>query len=175
MYSNGYSETQTLAATGNSYLFTQGNEDNITDSWIGSAYIESDAGNIVAVVNQQNTNTGKAASYNAFSGGAASYVGPNVMKAFYGFNTSVQVQNLDAAPATCTALFSNGTSQSTPATLAQYETYLFTQGNNVDLGDSWIGSVELDCGGNTFVAMVNQDGAPGSGDNAMAYNAIAGQ
>jgi hypothetical protein len=59
--------------------------------------------------------------------------------------------------------------------LAQYETYLFTQGNNNDLGSSWIGSVELACGGQEFVAIVNQNGSPGMGDNAMAYNALASE
>jgi hypothetical protein len=173
-YSHGYSETQILAETGSTYLFTQGNEPSITDwRWIGSAYITSDAGNIVAVVNEQNNTTGKAASYNAFSGGATRYVGPNVMKNFYGFKTSVQVQNLDPTPASCTAEFSNGTSQTTPSDLAQYEYYLFTQGNNDDLGDSFIGSVVIECEGNNFVALVNQDGVPGTGDNAMAYSAIA--
>jgi hypothetical protein len=174
-YSNGYSETQTLATEGASYLFTQGNEDNLPDAWIGSAVIESSSGNIVAVVNQQNSTTNKASSYNAFSGGATSYVGPNVMKAFYGFNTSVQVQNVGSTPATCRATFSNGTFQDTPTQLDQYETYLFTQGNNNDLGGSFIGSVELSCGGNEFVAIVNQEGATGSGDTSMAYNGIAGQ
>ena len=173
-YSNGASDTQTVAA-GEGYLFTQGNEGALPTNWIGSAYLTSTTENIVAVVNQQNTTTGKAASYNAFAGGATSYVGPNVMKAFYGFNTSVQVQNISPTPTTCTATFSGITPIQTSPTLAQYETYLFTQGNNNDLGSSWIGSVELACGGQTFVAMVNQNGAPGMGDNAMAYNALAGE
>lgn len=171
-YSNGASDTQSLAA-GGGYLFTQGNETDLPTNWIGSAYITSTAEDIVAVVNQQNTGTGKAASYNAFAVSAAKYVGPNVMKKFYGFSTSVQVQNVSATSTTCTATFSNGTSQTSPS-LAQYGTYLFTQGNNSDLPDGWIGSVELTCGGESFVAIVNQDGPAGSGDNAMAYNAIAG-
>ncbi|MDY6877952.1 MAG: hypothetical protein SWK90_17355 [Chloroflexota bacterium] len=173
-YSNGASDTQTVAA-GEGYLFTQENEGDLPSNWIGSAYITSTAEDIVAVVNQQNTSTGKAASYNAFAGGATSYVGPNVMKAFYGFNTSVQVQNISATATTCTATFSpGGTHQDSPS-LDQYDTYLFTQANNTALGDSWIGSVTLTCGGQEFVAIVNQDGAAGAGDNAMAYNALAGE
>lgn len=171
-YSNGASDTQTLP-TGQGYLFTQGNEGALPSGWIGSAYITSTAENIVAVVNQQNTGTGKAASYNAFASSATRFVGPNVMKTFYNFNTSVQVQNVSATATTCTAEFSNGTSQTSPS-LAQYGTYLFTQGNNAALPDGWIGSVDLSCGGQSFVAIVNQDGPAGSGDNAMAYNAIAG-
>ena len=62
-------------------------------------------------------------------------------------------------------------SQTSPS-LAQYDTYLFTQSNNADLGASFIGSVSLDCGGQPFVAIVNQDGPAGVGDNAMSYNAI---
>ena len=173
-YSNGASDTQTVAA-GDGYLFTQGNEGDLPTDWIGSAYLTSTAENIVAVVNQQNTTTGKAASYNAFAGGATSYVGPNVMKAFYGFNTSVQVQNVSSTATTCTATFSGIATVQTSPTLAQYETYLFTQGNNAALGSEWICSVELACGGQTFVAMVNQDGASGMGDNAMAYNALAAE
>jgi len=173
-YSNGTSDTQTLTNTGDYYLFTQFNDAGIPDNWIGSARITSTAGNIIAVVNQENAGGGKAASYNAFANAAIKYVGPNVMKNFYGFNTSVQVQNLGSS-ATCTATFSNGTSQSTPAALDQYETYLFTQVNNADLGTSFIGSVEVECGGQPLVAIVNQNGPDGVGDNAMAYNAIAGQ
>lgn len=173
-YSNGASDTQTVAA-GEGYLFTQGNEGDLPTNWIGSAYLTSTAENIVAVVNQQNTTTGKAASYNAFAGGATSYVGPNVMKDFYEFNTSVQVQNISATATTCRATFSPGATYQDSPTLAQYETYLFTQGNNAALSDGWIGSVELACGGQTFVAIVNQDGASGMGDNAMAYNALAGE
>jgi len=171
-YSNGYSNTQTLAG-GAGYLFTQGNEANLPSGWIGSARITSTASDIVAVVNQQNTTTGKAASYNAFATTATHYVGPNVMKAFYGFNTSVQVQNVSATATTCTATFSpGGTTQTTPSALAQYETYLFTQGNNAALGATYIGAVDLTCGGQSFVAMINQDGAAGQGDNAMAYDAL---
>jgi len=170
LYSNGVSQTQSLAA-GGGYLFTQGNETGLPANWIGSAVISSTAENVVAVVNQQNTTTGKAASYNAFASASTNYVGPNVMKGFYGFNTSVQVQNVGATATTCAASFSNGTSQTSPS-LSQYDTYLFTQGNNGDLPASWIGSVSLTCGGQPFVAIVNQNGVDGTGDNAMAYNAI---
>jgi hypothetical protein len=169
-YSNGTSKTQTLATNGSSYLFTQGNDADLPTGWIGSARIESTGENIIAVVNQQNPTTGKASSYNAFAGGASGFVGPNVMKNFYGFNTSVQVQNVGSST-TCTATFSNGTSQ-TSGTLAQYGTHLFTQANNTALGTSFIGSVELSCNGQPFVAIVNQDGPNGVGDNAMSYNAI---
>jgi len=171
-YSNGASDTRTLPA-GEGYLFTQGNNGDLPATWIGSAYVTSTAEDIVAVVNQQNTGTGKAASYNAFASSATRFVGPNVMKGFYGFNTSVQVQNVSGTATTCEAAFSNGTSQTSPS-LSQYETYLFTQSNNNDLPASWIGSVEITCGGQELVAIVNQDGPAGSGDNAMAYNAIAG-
>jgi hypothetical protein len=170
-YSNGTSKTQPLAA-GAGYLFTQANDTALPSTWIGSAYITSTSQNIVAVVNQQNSSTGKAASYNAFSSAAVKFVGPNVMRAFYGFNTSVQVQNVSATATTCTATFSNGTSQTTPTALSQYATYLFTQSNNTALGASFIGSVTITCGGQQFVAIVNQDGPAGKGDNAMAYNAI---
>ena len=169
-YSNGTSKTQTLATNGASYLFTQGNDTALPAGWIGSARITSTGGDIIAVANQQNPSTGKASSYNAMATPAAGFVGPNVMKNFYGFNTSVQVQNVGTSAA-CTATFSNGTSQTSPS-LAQYGTYLFTQSNNADLGTSFIGSVSLDCGGQPFVAIVNQDGPAGMGDNAMSYNAI---
>ena len=169
-YSNGTSKTETLATNGASYLFTQGNDPDLPSGWIGSARITSTSENIIAVANQQNVGTGKASSYNAFASAAAGFVGPNVMKNFYGFNTSVQVQNVGATT-TCTATFSNGTSQTSPS-LSQYGTYLFTQSNNADLGASFIGSVNLDCGGQPFVAIVNQDGPAGMGDNAMSYNAI---
>lgn len=169
-YSNGHAETQTLTDASDSYLFTQQNETNLPASWLGSATITSTSLDIIAVVNQQNTTTGKAASYNGFAQAAARFVGPNVMKSFYGFNTSVQVQNLGSST-TCTASFSNGTSQ-TSTTLAQGQTYLFTQGNNNDLGSSFAGSVDLTCGGEDFVAVVNQEGPTGPGDTQMAYNAI---
>lgn len=169
-FSNGTNQSHTIPG-GDGYLFTQANNTSLPASWIGSARIVSASEDVVAVVNQQNTSTGKAASYNAFASTGTSFVGPNVMKAFYGFNTSVQVQNVGTA-ATCTATFSNGTSQTTPSALPQYGTYLFTQANNTALGSSFIGSVRVTCGGQPMVAMVNQNGANGMGDNAMAYNAI---
>jgi hypothetical protein len=170
-YSNGVARTQTLATNGASYLFTQHNDAGIPDAWIGSAVITSNNENIVAVANQANTLTGKSSSYNGFASASTRVVGPNVMKNFYGFNTSVQVQNIGTTT-TCTATFSNGTSQTSPS-LGQYDTYLFTQANNTDLGASFIGSVDIECGGQPLVAIVNQDGPGGMGDNAMAYNAIA--
>ncbi len=171
IFSNGTQQTQTVGA-GQSYLFTQQNNAALPASWLGSARVTSSASNIVAIVNQQNTGTGKAASYNAFASAATKVVGPNVMKAFYGFNTSVQVQNIGATAATCTATFTpGGTSQTSPS-LSQYSTYLFTQANNADLGSSYIGSVAVTCSGQQFVAIVNQDGAAGQGDNAMAYDAL---
>ena len=63
------------------------------------------------------------------------------------------------------------TSQASPS-LSQFDTYLFTQSNNTALGSSFIGSVEITCGGQPLVAIVNQDGPSGLGDNAMAYNCI---
>jgi hypothetical protein len=172
IYSNGYTQTQTLSG-GAGYLFTQGNETHLPSSWIGSARITSTAEKIVAVANQANTTTGKSSSYDAFSAGATHMVGPNVMKAFYGFNTSVQVQLIGATSTTCSATFApGGTSQTTPSALSQYGTYLFTQGNNTALGASYIGAVDLTCGGQPFVAIINQDGANGAGDNAMAYDAL---
>ena len=169
-YSNGTSKTETLPTNGSSYLFTQGNDTALPSGWIGSARITSTSEDIVAVANQQNVGTGKASSYNAFASTATGFVGPNVMKNFYGFNTAVQVQNVGSTT-TCTATFSNGTSQTSPS-LAQYETHLFTQANNADLGTSFIGSVSLSCGGQPFVAIVNQEGPSGMGDNSMSYNAI---
>jgi hypothetical protein len=170
-YSNGTSKTETLATQGATALFTQGNDAGIPNGWIGSARITSTGGNrIIAVVNQQNDASGKAASYNAVASPGTVFVGPNVMKEFYGFNTSIQVQNIGSST-TCTATFSNGTSQ-TSATLGQYDSHLFTQQNNADLGASFIGSVEIECGGQPLVAIVNQNGPDGTGDNAMAYNAI---
>ena len=169
-YSNGTSKTETLVNWGDTFLFTQGNATGIPAGWIGSARITSTGGPIIAVVNQQNKNTGKAASYNAVASPGTAFVGPNVMKNFYGFNTSVQVQNVGSTT-TCTATFSNGTSQTSPS-LGQYATHLFTQSNNADLGTSFIGSVEIACGGQPLVAIVNQNGPNGVGDNAMAYNAI---
>jgi hypothetical protein len=171
-YSNGTSDTETLTGDGDQHLFTQENDPDIPDNWLGSARISSSSGDIIAVVNQQNVDSGKAASYNAFATTATKFVGPNVMKNFYGFNTSVQVQNI-GSEATCTASFDNGTSQDSPS-LSQYDTHLFTQSNNADLGSSYIGSVEVECEGEPFVAIVNQNGPEGVGDNAMAYNAIAG-
>ncbi|NLE43612.1 MAG: hypothetical protein GX620_02725 [Chloroflexi bacterium] len=171
-YSNGVKSSRTIAG-GDGFLFTQQNETRLPASWIGSAVITSASEDIVAVVNQQNASTGKAASYNAFANTGTRFVGPNVMKAFYGFNTSVQVQNV-GSPTTCTATFSNGTTQTSP-TLNQYGTFLFTQQNNAALGSSFIGSVSVTCGGQPMVAIVNQNGPDGAGDNAMAYNAIQAQ
>jgi formate-dependent nitrite reductase membrane component NrfD len=174
-FSNGTSQTTpTPLAPKAGYVFTQGNNAALPSSWLGSArLVSSSSAKIIAVVNQQNTTSGKASSYNAMANPSTRYVGPNVMKGFYGFNTSVQIMNVGAAASTFTATFSNGTSQ-TSTSRNQYETYLFTQGNNASLPSSWTGSVVITSASGTqqFVVIVNQEGPNGVGDTGMSYNAI---
>jgi hypothetical protein len=173
-FSNGTSQTSPSLAHGAGYVFTQQNNGDLPAGFIGSArLVSSSSAKIIAVVNQQNTTSGKASSYNAMANPSTRYVGPNVMKSFYGFNTSVQVMNVGASASTFTATFSNGTSQTSPS-IAQYGTYLFTQGNNVSLPSSWTGSVVVASASGTqqFVVIVNQEGPNGVGDTSMSYNAI---
>ncbi|MFX1411327.1 MAG: hypothetical protein ACFFA6_13335 [Promethearchaeota archaeon] len=177
-FENGTSQTSPSLAQGASHLFTQENNTALPASWIGSAYLTSSGGgNIIAVVNQQNTGTGKASSYNAFAVTGTRFVAPNVMRAFYGFNTSVQVMNIGAAASTFTISFPGqaAATQTTPSALAQYETYLFTQQNNGSLPMNWNGAAEITSASGTqqFVVIVNQEGPSGVGDTMMSYNAIA--
>jgi len=169
------SQTSPSLGPGEGYLFTQHNNASLPSNWIGTArLVSSSSAKIIAVVNQQNTSTGKASSYNAFANPSTRYVGPNVMKAFYGFNTSVQVMNVGASASTFTATFSNGTSQTSPS-IPQYGSYLFTQHNNASLPSNWTGSVVATSASGTqqFVVIVNQEGPSGVGDTSMSYNAIA--
>lgn len=176
-FQNGTSQTSPSLAQGEGHLFTQGNNASLPSGWIGSAYLTSSgSGNIIAVVNQQNTTTGKASSYNAFATTGTRFVGPNVMRGFYGFNTSVQVMNVGASSSTFTVTFpGQAAATQTSPSLAQYETYLFTQSNNTNLPSSWNGSVEITSASGTqaFVVIVNQEGPNGQGDNMMSYNAIS--
>jgi len=174
-YSNGTSQTSPSLAPNTGHMFTQFNSPGLPNGWVGSArLVSSSSAKIIAVVNQQNTTSGKAASYNAFANASTRYVGPNVMKAYYGFNTAVQVMNVSGTATTFTATFSNGTSQ-TSGSVAQYQTAMFTQFNNASLPSNWAGSVVITSGTGTnqFVVIVNQEGPNGVGDTEMSYNAIA--
>ncbi len=171
--------TSTLAP-GAGTQFVQQNEAGLpARNWLGSAIVTSSGGQIVAIVNQQNTITGKAASYNAFSKSGTRYVGPNVMRNYYNFNTSVQVQNVGTSPTTCAAVFkgtatgnSNVNVTANSTTIQPGGTYLYVQQNQSDLGMGFVGAVDVTCGGQPFVVVINQNGPDGQGDNAMAYNGI---
>lgn len=125
-YSNGETEEFTLKP--NAYRsFSQLLDDDLPSGdtrGIFSARVESDGGKIVAIVNEANSGAqskpacpdgrpgdGAFASYNAPSEASTATNSPIVMSKFFGYFTTVTVQNVGDAPTSIKVTYGNGTTK----------------------------------------------------------------
>jgi hypothetical protein len=176
-YSNGSQETASLAP-GESKLFYQPNNANLPRGFNGSAIVEStNAKQLLAVVNIANLNTGRLSAYNGFVTGTTSVSLPAIYKYYYGWVTSLTVQNIDTVPVNVDISYSNGATEPR-VSLQPGQSKLYFQPNTAGLPNGFSGSAVVTATGGKIVAVVNEEkqkndansGDPGAGDWLMSYN-----
>lgn len=113
-------------------------------------------GNIAPVVNIYGRDSveGQLYSYKGFSSGAKTMYAPVVMKNYYGYNTSLNIQNIGDGSTTVTVTFSNGYPKSnTLQAKAAWSIYLPTQ--TPGLSDGLYG-VKITSNNYSIVVLVNE-------------------
>jgi len=169
-YSNGSSSTASIAV-GSSQLFYTPNE-GLPAGWIGSAKIEAPGGEIVALVNESDSNN-RAASYTGFVSGSTTSNAPIVLKEYYGYSTSITCQNVGAAATTINVAYSSGATDSASG-VGVNSTALFYQPNVAALPTGFNGSAVITAS-EDIVCVVNENQVtnPLQLDFLLTYEAIA--
>lgn len=159
----------------NAFASTVGGETcaNAPTTFVGSAKVTANTGSqpLVGVVNQLNSGTNKAGSYDGFSAASATniVVYPLMQDRFFGYFTGFSIANVGtvATPVTCTFSGSPVT-QSIPA-LAVGATFTAVQ-NNV-IANSYNGSATCtaSAAGAKIVGIANQIKTTGTADTFFVY------
>lgn len=169
-YSNGKVSTASVAAN-SSRLFYTPNE-GLPNGFIGSAKVTSSGGQVVALINESST-ANRAASYSGFTAGGTTVSAPIVLKAYYGYSTSITCQNIGMASTNITVNYSNGATETLAA--AANGTALFYQPNLATLPNGFNGSATISAsGGQSIVCIVNENQVtnPAAQDWLLSYNSI---
>jgi hypothetical protein len=131
----------------------------------------SASGPVVAIVNQIGVNANLEQTYNGFApadGGPTLYA-PIALRAYYGFNSAMQVQNISSGPMDIIATYSDGVTK-TVTNVAVGASATFLQANEAH-ADKWTGSAKItNSTGGAMVGIVNQQGAK----SAASYNMYTG-
>lgn len=166
-YSDGRVMTVNNVAHGQAATFLQHLEGH-APGWTGSAVITNNTGgNMVGIVNQASAKN--ASSYNMFSGGSTQWALPSLLKAYYGFNSAFQVQNISGGPVNITVTYDDGVTASA-TNVPNNSVATFIQAGEAH-ASGWAGSARVTATGNVVV-VVNQEG-PGTGDMQYSYNGVS--
>lgn len=169
-YSNGKVSNATIAA-GASQLFYTPNE-GLPGGFLGAAKVVSSGADIVALVNESDS-TNRAASYVGFSAGSTSANAPIVLRAYYGYSTSITCQNIGAAATNITVTYSNGVTE-VKNSVGANSTALFYQPNTVGLANGFNGSAVMTAS-QDIVCVVNENQVtnPTALDFLLTYEAVS--
>jgi hypothetical protein len=175
-YSNGVQRAATIAPGASTLLF-QPADAGLPTGWQGSATVRSTNGRrLVAVGNVVHTAGGRFTAYNAPVDGSAMVTLPALYNGYAaaGYNSSVSVQNVDAAPTTVQILYSDGTVQ-TFANVAPGASVLVYQPNVPRLSRGWQGSASVKSAeGRRLVAAVHADTTVGTGPAVDTLSSYVG-
>jgi hypothetical protein len=156
------------------YNWTEGHASN----FLGSAKIESIGGSdIVGTVNQ--TNDIQSSSYNLFVGGAGTFVLPTIMRNYYDYSTSFQIQNVSTSAVDCVVTYDDGVPAAPSGSLTGIPaggSVLVPNRNETGHGNNYTGSATVVCTGDVVV-VVNQGPNPElpgytTFDASLAYNGM---
>lgn len=167
--------------------YIQPNQSTFFYSWLeghssgfnGSATVTSlDSQNLVAVANISDGT--QSSAYNGFASGSTTFVLPSVLKNFYDYSSSIQIQNVSGGTVDCAVTYSDAVTAvpviGTLTDLADGDSVLLANGIEAH-ADNFQGSATVVCTGNV-VAIVNQgpnvgSAADGDYDGSVAYNGMA--
>lgn len=153
-YGTGQVTNHVVAAGSSVSLYTPSS--GVPANSLTGAKIESDAADIVVLVNESNTN-GRAASYDGFAAGSTTVSAPIVMHNYYGFSSSVTCQNIGSAATTMSVSYSTtGTSFTTPSVNSGSTALMYQPAATQGLPSGYIGSATITAS-QPIVCVVNQD------------------
>jgi hypothetical protein len=176
-YSDGKVVTSGAVQPNSAVSFYNWTESHASN-YVGSAKFESLAGqNLVGMVNQ--TNDVQSSSYNLFVGGAGTFVLPTIMRNFYDYSTSFQIQNVSTLPCDCAVTYDDGATPAPAGSLTAIPagaSVLVPNRNETGHGNGYTGSATVVCSGDVVV-VVNQGPNPEltqyqGFDASMAYNGM---
>lgn len=118
--------------------------------------IVSQKGSPVAAISNWWNNGGQQGSYNAFNQGALAWYVPLLMENYYGWNTSLTVQNIGSMPTIITVTYSNGIvlTRTIPANSGT----LFYTPNDLPGFGPWLVSARVESQNQPIVAIINEAG-----------------
>ncbi len=159
------------------YTFRPTDVPDLAPGLVASAQVQA-SGNVMAVVSEYNLGNNTGMAYNAFDpAGATPRISvPLIFKDRNGFNTGVQVQNVDNtdAQARITYTLSTGATAVDFAVVPAGGSYTFYQPDNQDLPAGSVGSavVENIACGQRLVAIVNEVNYARGGDASSTYEGL---
>jgi len=165
--SQAHSLSDTISAGGQKTWYLPSHVPGLADGFIGSAVVSSDQP-VAAIVNTQVPTTGTGTTDNpnrvgTSTGVLETKVGPKayvtqIMKAYYGWNSYLAVQNAGASDTTVTVHYYDaaGTEVDTDApTIPANGSHVFRQELNGDLPSNFVGSAVIDGGGQNIAVVCN--------------------
>ena len=149
-----------VVGPGASATFYQPANPELPDSFVGSASVSTDAGQVlVGVVNEVRSDSTMATAYEAVDQGATTLYVPLVYRGYAGWNSGTQVQNLGASATTTTMTFyrQNGSvAASVQRTIEPGDSEPYYLPSISGLSDGFIGSAVGTSSGEPLAAIVNQ-------------------
>jgi hypothetical protein len=150
---------------------------NVGGNFVGSAQVDGN-GNLVAVVSEFNNGRGTGMGYNAFSPASATprISIPLIFRDRNGFDTGVQVQNVDNSDAQVriTYRLSTGASVIDFGVVPANASYTFYQPDNSQIPGGSVGSAVIEniAGSQRLVAIVNEVNYARGGDASSTYEGL---
>lgn len=159
-YSNGQTDTFTLAPNASNVMLDFNNAKLTAGNTLYSSVIESTQP-LVVVVNQSSATTQRATTYAGLpsNGGALEVFAPSVVKRFYGYNSSIACQNVGTAATPVRVQYSGTTNVAEKvviASLAPGAVGQIYQPSETALPNSFSGAARVEAD-QPLVCVVNQD------------------
>jgi len=161
--------TDTIPASASAVFDQADQAADLGTGYIGSAVVESTNGkSLAAMVSIYGNNEYYA--YNAFASGSTVAYAPVIMNNYYGWLTSLTVQNIDTADAMVTLTYSNGVERN--ATIPPNTSWLQYTPNDPDIPvGALIGATVESTNGKSIVVLVNEGNF--NNNSAASYNGFS--
>jgi hypothetical protein len=167
-------ETSATIAPGATYTFDQGGvRSSLPSAFNGSAAVRSiDGRRISAASVETNVALGH---YEAYAGTAAEWATnvascPSILRGYYGFDTSLTIQNVDTTPTNVTIVYvgpGGAAAQRTIRVAGGTTAFEYTPNSGVPVGFN--GAATISTSGGRIVAVVNELLSDRSGDQLFTY------
>lgn len=159
-YSNGTIANHTIAPNASKVVLDYQNAALPTGNAAGSFSAKLTSNQPIIVVVNEGNNLARASSYEGMNAGTTKVVAPSVVKSYYGYNSSIQCQNVSAVASTVTVSYKGGAvnlvNQPVSNNLAPNASALIYLPSNASLPNNWAGSAVVNSS-QPLVCVVSQD------------------